>query len=118
MTFCDVTMFYCARGGGIRTYCDRKLEWFARQRRHRYVLIGPGQRPERRVVAPSATIVHIRSIPVRADRDGYRLFVDLPGLSSAVQACAPDVLEAGDPWLSGLLARLLRRRCGRPLVAS
>ncbi len=44
LTFCDVSTFYSPTSGGVRTYYRAKLDWFARQDQHQYVLIHPGPR--------------------------------------------------------------------------
>ena len=118
LKFCDVAMLYCPRGGGIRTYCEQKLDWFSRQRRHAYTLIVPGARTRLRWVESSVSIVEIRGVPLDRDPDGYRVFADIPALWNAVRRSAPDLLEAGDPWISGPLSLLMRRRGHVRRVAS
>jgi hypothetical protein len=76
ITFCDVAMFYCPTGGGIRTYYDAKLDWFRRQHRNRYVLIVPGKRSSSRALTPFVTLVEARGIGMTRREDGYRLFLD------------------------------------------
>jgi alpha-1,6-mannosyltransferase len=112
LTFCDIATFYCRTGGGMRTYYDAKLDWFCRQHRHRYVLIVPGKRSSRQALTPSVTLVEARGIGVTRDHESYRLFLDLTHVRSMVRECRPDVLEAGDPWISGPLALWLRRQDG------
>jgi alpha-1,6-mannosyltransferase len=104
LTFCDISTFYCPTGGGVRTYYDAKLDWFRRQSRHRYILIIPGKRSSRRALTPSVTLVEARGIGVTRSREGYRIFLDFAHIRSMVRECRPDVLEAGDPWISGPLA--------------
>jgi alpha-1,6-mannosyltransferase len=118
LTFCDIAMFYCRTGGGIRTYYDAKLDWFRRQDRHRYVLIIPGQRSSRRVVTPLVTVVEARGIGAARTPDGYRLFMDFARIRSMLRECQPDVVETGDPWVSGPLALLLRRYGHTPQLVS
>jgi alpha-1,6-mannosyltransferase len=118
LTFCDLATFYCRTGGGIRTYYDAKLDWFRRQHRHQYVLVIPGRRSSRQVLAPSVTVVEARGIRVTGAREGYRLFFDFAHIRSAVRGCRPDLLEAGDPWISGPFALWLRRHGGTPAVSS
>src|ERR1700674_2641300 len=118
LTFCDVATFYCRTGGGIRTYYDAKLEWFRRQHRHRYVLIIPGKRSSRRALTPSVTLVETRGIGVTRSHEGYRLFLDFTHIRSMVRECRPDVLESGDPWISGPLALWLRRQDGTARTVS
>ncbi len=118
LTFCDIATFYCPTGGGIRTYYEAKLDWFGRQDRHRYVLIIPGSRSSTRALTPSVTLVEARGIGVTRRHAGYRLFVDFTHIRSTVRECRPDVLEAGDPWISGPFALWLRRQDGTPRTVS
>jgi alpha-1,6-mannosyltransferase len=109
LTFCDVAMFYCRTGGGIRTYYDAKLDWFSRQDRHRYVLIVPGERSSRRTLTPMVTVVEARGISWTRASDSYRTFIDFAWIRSLLREFQPDVVETGDPWISGPLVLLLRR---------
>src|SRR3954452_5776454 len=109
LTFCDIAMLYCRTGGGIRTYYDAKVDWFQRQDRHRYVLIIPGKRSSTRALTPFVTLVEARGIAMMRRPDSYRVFVDFPRIRSMLLEWRPDVVETGDPWISGPLALLLRR---------
>jgi hypothetical protein len=110
LSFCDVSMFYCERGGGIRTYHRAKMDWFARQSLHRYVLVapGPGFRVTRR--CETVTLIEVCGVPTGHGPDGYRVPVDLARLSRVVADLQPDIVEASDPWISGPVALLARRR--------
>src|SRR5262249_57784083 len=68
--FCDVSSFYAPTAGGIRTYHDAKIEWFASQRRHRYLLIHPGPRTSMAHPAPTVTVATVYGPRTRG---GYRL---------------------------------------------
>ena len=101
LTFCDLSTFYGGSGGGIRTYHDAKLAWFASQRLHRYVLIYPGRRTAIERVSPTITIVTTRGVPVGA---GYRLPIAFAAVRALLRELRADVVETGDPWFSGPLA--------------
>lgn len=108
MTLCDLSTFYCAKGGGVSTYHRARLEWFSRQHAHRYVLISPGPRFERRRIAASVWTVEVKGPRASRDSDRYRLLLDYPTVRDAIQHFAPDVLETHDPWFSlpmGLIVR-------------
>ena len=108
MILCDLSTFYSAKGGGVSTYHRARLEWFARQRAHRYVLISPGPRFEMRQLAASVWTVEVKGPRASRDSDRYRLLLDYPTVRGAIQHFAPDVLETHDPWFSlpmGLIAR-------------
>jgi len=112
--FVDVNTFFAEQAGGIRTYHAAKLEWFARQRRHHYHLVCPGPRHRVRELAPNVSIVEVYG-PALGPEGGYRLMLDYPRVFSHLRRLRPDVVEAGDPWLTGLfclaLARPLVPRC-------
>ena len=118
VTFCDLATFYCPTGGGIRTYYDAKLDWFRHQTDHRYTLIVPAERSSIRAVSPSATVVEARGTCMARASDSYRLFTDIGFIRQAIRNCGPDVLETGDPWISGPLALWIRRRDRVPAILS
>jgi alpha-1,6-mannosyltransferase len=109
LTFCDVSTFYSPTSGGVRTYYRAKLDWFGRQDRHQYVLIHPGPRVHVERVAPRVWVVQVFGVPAYR-RTGYRLLVDYPHLQQLVREIDPDVLETGDPWFSGPMGLVLRKR--------
>ena len=57
-------------GGGIRTYHEAKLRWFAAQRNHDYTLIVPGATEQVREVSPSARVITVYGPRVKA---AYRI---------------------------------------------
>jgi len=108
MILCDLSTFYCAKGGGVSTYHRARLEWFARQHAHQYVLISPGPRFTMRQIAPSVWTVVVKGPRASRDSDRYRLLLDYRTVRDAILHFAPDVLETHDPWFSlpmGLIAR-------------
>jgi alpha-1,6-mannosyltransferase len=108
MILCDLSTFYCGKGGGVSTYHRARLDWFARQHAHQYVLISPGPRFEMRQIAASVWTVEVKGPRASRDSDRYRLLLDYPTVRDAIQHFAPDVLETHDPWFSlpmGLIAR-------------
>lgn len=110
MTLCDVSPFYCDRGGGIRTVHRARLEWFAGQRRHRYVLVAPGPKLSVTRLAPHVWVVRAYGLPTSRDRDRYRCLVDFPAVRSLVEEIRPDALESHDPYFSMPFALWLRRQ--------
>jgi len=105
--FCDLSMFYSPTGGGIRTYHNAKLNWFASQRLHRYLLIDPGPRESIERPAQNITVVSLPGFKARGD---YRVAFSYRRLRAIVQRWRPDVLETGDPWFSGPIGLLFKRR--------
>ena len=102
MIFADINTFFAEKAGGIRTYHQAKLEWFARQRRHHYHLICPGPRHAVRQVAPNVSIVEVYGARLGGGDGGYRLMLDYPRVLSILRELGADVVEAGDPWLTGV----------------
>jgi alpha-1,6-mannosyltransferase len=118
LTFCDVSTFYSPTSGGVRTYYRAKLDWFAQQDHHEYVLIHPGPGLEIERVAPRVRVIQVFGVPAYR-RTGYRLLVDYRQLQRLMHEIEPDVLETGDPWFSGPMGLVLRkRRDVRGLVTS
>jgi alpha-1,6-mannosyltransferase len=116
LTFCDINTFYGPTAGGIRTYHRAKINWFASQQRHRYVVVHPGERYRVSQLAEMVTRVEVYGKPVGG---GYRLLLDVRRVVDVLQALAPDIVEAGDPWISGPIG-LVCREVGtiRGLLAS
>jgi alpha-1,6-mannosyltransferase len=110
LTVCDLSPFYCETGGGIRTYHRARLDWFARQDRHRYILVSAGPRSEVTRLGPAVTIVRVFGPRLTKDPLGYRFSLDYRFVRDAIRQLGPDVLETGDPWLSGPIGLLLRHR--------
>jgi alpha-1,6-mannosyltransferase len=112
LTFLDMSTFYCRTAGGVRTYHQAKIDWFAKQHRHRYVLVVPGPCYRRRVVSPTVTIIEVYGLNVSGSPDGYRLLADYWLVRAIIARERPDVVETGDPWLSGPFGLLIRHRHG------
>jgi alpha-1,6-mannosyltransferase len=110
MTICDLSPFYCAKGGGIRTFHRARIAWFARQTRHRYLLISPGPFTRVSSPAPSITLLEIYGPRLTSDADRYRLLFNYRAVRAAIDEARPDVLEVHDPWLSPGFGLLLRRQ--------
>lgn len=110
MTLCDLSSFYCEKGGGVTTYHRARIDWFARQSRHRYILISPGPRFAIRQVAPSVLCVQVYGPRVSRDPERYRLLTNYAGVRAVVEGFAPDVLETHDPWFSLPMGLMLRYR--------
>ena len=109
MRFLDLNTFYAPTGGGIRTYHNAKLAWFARHPEHDYTLVAPGTHRHTEALAPNVRIAYVRGLPTSRTPGGYRLMLDVPGVRAAVRDARPDVVEAGDPWFSSPLALRFRR---------
>lgn len=108
MVFCDIASFYTRRGGGVATYHNQKLDFFARHPAHRYVMIAPAARDAVERV-PGGTIYWVRGFRFDAN---YRHLYRAPALRRILRSVRPDVLEFGSPyldyWAGALAARGLK----------
>jgi alpha-1,6-mannosyltransferase len=109
MIFLDINTFFAERAGGIGTYHRAKMAWFAAQSRHAYYLVHPGPRHRVTQAAPNVFLVQVYGLRTGRDRGGYRVMLDYRQVLRTIEQVHPDVVEVGDPWLSGAFARWLRR---------
>ena len=98
MKLVDVCAFYAPKGGGVRTYIDRKLKAGAALG-HEVVVIAPGVRDEVEERGPNSRIVWVKSTVFPLDFN-YRYFSDIPALYAALDREQPDFVEASSPWRS------------------
>jgi alpha-1,6-mannosyltransferase len=110
MIICDLSSFYCAKGGGVSTYHRARIDWFSRQNAHQYILVSPGPRSGTQQIAESVWTVQVFGPRASGDADRYRLLLDYAGVRDAVQRFGPDVLETHDPWFSLPIGLTLRHR--------
>lgn len=109
MIFLDINTFYSPKGGGIRTYHQAKIEWFRKHPGLGYFLIHPGPERREREEAENVTLVQVFGPALTNDPSGYRLLIDFFHVFALIRRTRPDVLEAGDPWLTGAFCLLLRK---------
>jgi alpha-1,6-mannosyltransferase len=102
MIFLDINTFFAQKAGGIRTFYHAKISFFERQSTHRYYLVYPG--PRRAIVSrsPSVTLAEFYGPEVSKVSGGYRWMLDYAGVLALIRKAKPDVIEVGDPWLTGL----------------
>lgn len=98
MKLVDVCAFYAPKGGGVRTYVDRKLKAGAALG-HEVVVIAPGTEDRIEPRGPNARIVWLKSTVFPLDFN-YRYFSDIPALYAALDRENPDFVEASSPWRS------------------
>lgn len=108
MIFLDVNTFYGPKAGGIRTYHQQKIAWFKEHPEHTYILVGSGAEFSIEELAPNVTYIRLYGLQMTSDPDGYRVMLDMLRLKNIVQKYKPDVVEAGDPWLTGIFCILLK----------
>ena len=98
MKIVDVCAFLSPHGGGVKTYIEQKLLLGPRLG-HEIVIIAPGDRDELIDRGPGAKIVKLASPRFPLDRK-YWYFDDEARLHAALDAEAPDFVEASSPWRS------------------
>jgi len=111
MHLLDTTMFFCQRGGGVKKYLLAKHAWlgkFAAPVRHTLLVPGP---------LPGFSDVRTCGGPSIPLAGGYRFPLSVPRWRDALVALAPDLIEAGDPYVVGFAARAAAKRLRMPVVA-
>ncbi len=100
MKFCDITMAYNAKSGGIKTYVDEKRRFLLDRTGHEHLLIVPGARDYVRR-SERTTTISIKS-PLLPGQSTYRFFISPTKIKHALLQEAPDVIELGsyytEPW--------------------
>ncbi len=114
MKLVDVCAFYAPKGGGVRTYVDRKLKAGAALG-HEVVVIAPGEQDRVEERGPNARIVWLKSTVFPLDFN-YRYFNDVAALYAALDREAPDVVEASSPWRSASLVGEWPGKAPRALI--
>jgi alpha-1,6-mannosyltransferase len=107
--FLDINTFFSPKAGGIRTYHRAKIAWFKKRSDHRYYLVSPGPRYQVRKLESSVALVDSYGTAVTGDPSGYRILIDYARIFQLIRRVKPDVLEAGDPWLTGLFCLALKK---------
>lgn len=109
MHIVDVTMFHAPASGGVRRYLEAKQHWL--RGRHRHTLVVPGAHTSR-----TGRVWRVAAMRLPGS-GGYRFALRQRPWQAALEALAPDVIEAGDPYVPGHAARAAARRLGVPAVA-
>ncbi|MEZ4384267.1 MAG: glycosyltransferase [Nannocystaceae bacterium] len=109
MRILDLNNFYAPTGGGVRTYHERKLDFFAARPEDRYTLVLPGTR-ERVEARGAAQIVEV---PARAmGGAGYRAITSGRRVAALIAELRPELIEIGSPYLLPWLVRRALARAG------
>lgn len=107
MRIVDVCAFYAPRGGGVKTYVERKLQAGAAAG-HEIIIVAPSdnaQVMEAQVTGGSAGAGRIVMMPARRfplDRR-YCYFDDEASLHAMLDRLQPDMVEASSPWTSAAM---------------
>ena len=96
MRIVDVCAFYAPRGGGVKTYVDRKLA-AATAHGHEIVVLAPGEDYHTELRGEGARIEWVPAPKMPFDRN-YRYFPDQDSIHAALDRLRPDFVEASSPW--------------------
>jgi alpha-1,6-mannosyltransferase len=107
--FLDINTFYGPKAGGIRTYHQAKMEWFSRHPEHEYILVFPADKPGLEKPFANVTLIGLYGPGVTQDPQGYRLLLAVFKVLNLIRIECPDVIESGDPWLTGPMTLILYR---------
>ncbi|MCE0733702.1 glycosyltransferase family 1 protein [Halomonas sp. G15] len=110
MHLVDITMFHAPASGGVRTYLQAKHRLLARRPDLRTSLLVPGA--ER----GSLGGVHTLPAPRLPLGQGYRFPLRRAPWREALIAMAPDLIEAGDPYVTAWAAVEAGQHLGVPTV--
>jgi alpha-1,6-mannosyltransferase len=109
MILLDINTFFAEKAGGIRTFYRAKISFFGRQLAHRYYLVYPGARRAIVSRSPSVTLAEFYGPQVSKGSGGYRWLLDYAGVLALIRKEKPDVIEVGDPWLTGLFCLAIKK---------
>jgi len=114
MKIVDVCAFYSPKGGGVRTYVDRKLRAGAAMG-HEIVVIAPGDSDRTEHRGMGGRIQWLRSPRLPVDFN-YRYFRDAQQVHTALDHERPDVVEVSSPWRSPSIVAEWQGQAVRALV--
>jgi alpha-1,6-mannosyltransferase len=110
--FVDVTMFYTAESGGVRTYLTAKGNWLSQWTEIEHYVVAPdlidGRLDEKFIGVPSVPIPYAQ---------GYRMPWSCRLAAQRIAQLRPDLIEVGDPYQLAWAALRARDRLDVPAVA-
>ncbi len=110
MHLVDITMFHAPASGGVRTYLEAKHRLLARHPDLRASLLVPGAE------AGSLGDIHTLRAPRLPFGQGYRFPLRRAPWRDALIAMGPDLVEAGDPYVTAWAAVEAGQGLGVPTV--
>jgi alpha-1,6-mannosyltransferase len=114
MKIVDVCAFYSTKGGGVRTYVERKLR-AGSAAGHEIVIIAPSNENRVEERGPGARIRHIEAPRFPLDRN-YHYFDDAEALHALLDKEKPDFVEASSPWRSAAMVAEWQGSAPRALI--
>lgn len=112
MHLVDITLFYSANGGGVRTYLSAKADWLSRRGSIRHTVVAPHGCS----AAPGHAFVTVPSLSIR-NENGYRMLRSVRQTAHTLCGLQPDLIEVGDPYQFAWAALRVQRSLGIPVVA-
>ncbi len=110
MRIVDITMFWTPDSGGVRTYLQAKREWIGRRSDLEHRLLVPGQENacDQGICAQKA--------PHLPFGHGYRFPLATRPWVNRLKHLRPDLIEAGDPYVTAWAAIQAGREMNVPVV--
>jgi alpha-1,6-mannosyltransferase len=108
MKFCDITIAYNEKSGGIRTYIDAKRRFLRDHTDHEHVLIIPGE--ENSIMRNGPLSILRVAGPLLPNQGDYRFFLSPGKIKDALAEEQPDVVELGSYYMEPWAAFSYRRR--------
>jgi alpha-1,6-mannosyltransferase len=96
MRIVDVCEFYSPRGGGVRSYIDRKMALIA-EHGHELVVLAPATEDRIEQRPGGGRIIWVKAPAMPFDRN-YRMFWDAEPIHAWLDRLRPDIVEASSPW--------------------
>ena len=114
MKICDITMFYTAQSGGVKTYLHHKADVLAGRPGCRHMMIVPG--PGNGVTHCGKTRIHTVRGPRAPAHHPYRFLLNPWRVRKILREESPDIIELGSAYfLPWVLAMAMPRQ--RPILA-
>ncbi len=114
MRIVDVCAFYAPKGGGVKTYIERKLKAGSAMGQE-IIILAPGKADATTRLTDKASIVTIESPHFPLDRR-YRYFNHERALHHALDMLKPDMVEVSSPWTSASMVARWNGSARRSLV--
>lgn len=114
MHFVDITMFYPAETGGVRTYISAKADWLAQCTRIEHTVVAPA--PILGKAHVKTKFVGVPSLPIPYS-NGHRMPLSTLMAARALRRLQPDLIEVGDPYQLAWTALRVKNEMNVPAVA-
>lgn len=108
MKFCDITIAYNSKSGGIKTYIDAKRRFLRERTNYEHLLIIPGKRDRVRRSGRTTTVT-LRG-PLLPAQNEYRFFLSPARIKQVLMEEQPDIVELGSYYTEPWAAFSYRRR--------